>query len=219
MLSIVCVLKTGGDYTSDYVVKLYSACSRHIKEPFCFICLSDDEEVKGLKGINFLDLEFGYPGWWSKFEIFKIPGEVIFFDLDTVIMGDLTDMVRLVRSLKENEILGLSAFNLARNANEKTRFSSGVMGWNGNFEFVLKSLNFHSDSKNKRYCGDQDRIHEILRENGTQIKFWQKEMSGLYSYKRNCKKEIPQDAKVICFHGKPRPHEATHLPFVKENWK
>src|SRR3990167_277042 len=146
MINIVCVLKTGGDFTSIYVEKLFNACKRNItNEDFYFACLSDDEEVKNMEGVNFIELEYKYPGWWSKFEVFRITGKTIYFDLDTVIMGDLSDMICLVKKLKPSEFLGISAFNPIRNQNAQTQLGSGVMGWNGDFRFIMKQFDFHRD--------------------------------------------------------------------------
>jgi hypothetical protein len=44
-----------------------------------------------------------------------------------------------------------------------------------------------------------------------------------WSYKahilRKCKGKLPKDPGFIAFHGQPRPHEATQLPWVKKHWR
>lgn len=221
MINIICVLKTGGDFTSDYVVKLRNACGRHIKEEFRFICLTDDVSAKNLPGVISVCLKHNYSGWWSKFEIFRLRGKSLYFDLDTIIIDDISNFIAVVDNLKENEFAGITAFNPVRGGNEQTQFGSGVMGWNGDFEFILKNFEYNKDVKIRRmvpFFGDQERIYAILTENQIKMKFWQKETTGLYSYKRNCKNGVPKDAKIICFHGKPRPHQID-IPLTKEHWR
>jgi hypothetical protein len=48
--------------------------------------------------------------------------------------------------------------------------------------------------------GDQGFLHEHI---GDAAK-WQ-DTEPVYSYKVHCKGKLPADAKVVCFHGKPRP--------------
>lgn len=212
-MNIVCVLKTGGDFTSDYVVKLRSACGRHIKEKFRFICLTDDITAKNLPRVISTCLKHGYSGWWSKFEIFRLKGPTLYFDLDTVIIKNIDDMVYQVKELSPNEILGMSKFNPLRWSKEG-RFTSGIIGWNGDFRFMFSEFDYIY-ALNCRYHGDADAMLELLNKHNAIIKY---DMRGIYSYKRHCKIEIPEDAKVICFHGSPRPHQATSIPLVRENW-
>lgn len=225
MLNIVCVLKTGGDFGMDYVIALYNACKRNITcTDYMFECFTDDEEIlnAGLQGINLVKLAVDWKGWWSKFAVFTKKGATIYFDLDTVIVKNIDKFVEEVYNLEPNEFIGVEAFNPMRNRVERTKFNSGVMGWNGNFGFILESFNYKEDSRNTTYCGDQDRISEILRENYVEVFFWQDLLPGLYSYKRhilNFKRSIPpKDASVVCFHGQPRPRDV-ELSWVKENWK
>jgi hypothetical protein len=218
------VLKTGGDFGTDYVIALYNACKRNITfADFCFTCLTDDPELLNadLKGINAVFLVVGWKGWWSKFSVFTVKGATIYFDLDTVIVGNIDKYVEEVMELKENEFIGVKAFNPMRNRVERTMFNSGVMGWNGDHGYVLENFDYKRDSEDKKYCGDQDRISEILRENYIDIKYWQDLTLGLHSYKRHIKtndNRLIRGSKIICFHGQPRPRDM-ELTWVKENWK
>lgn len=231
MLNIVCVLKTGGDYDKRYVFALLNACRKHINEDFELICFTDDENflkdpdegsISSQVGLDkkilfsLIRLEQGYLGWWSKFEIFRNEGLNLYFDLDTVILSDLTEVINVIKGLKENEFFGMKKFNPLRWENEGM-FTSGVMGWNGDFRFLYDE--FDSIDKDKNiYHGDADVIFKMLKHRNIQIKYLQDEFKGLYSYKWHCKVAVPTDAKIICFHGKPRPHQVEYLPFVKENW-
>jgi len=32
------------------------------------------------------------------------------------------------------------------------------------------------------------------------------------------KRGLPSDCRIVAFHGRPKPHECFHEPFVRENW-
>ena len=217
-LKILCVLKTGGDYSAKYVSALQMSVNKYIFGKYEFICLTDDSKV------NFCDtLSLGnkWKGWWSKIEIFTITGPSIYFDLDTVVVGDLTSYIQCIRALNTDEFIGVRAFNPIRNKFPETKFNSGVMGWNGDFKFVYDKFDYSVDSVNRKFCGDQDYISKSLRDNNVKIKFWQDKVKGLYSYKRQIrplKDNLPKNASVVCYHGTPRPHQAICLPWMQE-WR
>lgn len=50
--------------------------------------------------------------------------------------------------------------------------------------------------------GDGDFLRQFPHE------FIPDHVSGIYSYKAHCIGGIPDDARVVCFHGRPKPHEA-----------
>jgi hypothetical protein len=56
-----------------------------------FICLSDIP----VPGVDCIPLEYDWPGWWSKLEVFRpdLHGDLLFTDLDNVILGDLTNIL------------------------------------------------------------------------------------------------------------------------------
>lgn len=41
-LSVACVYKTGGVYTSEYVRRLKAGVEKYLQWPFEWLCLSDD---------------------------------------------------------------------------------------------------------------------------------------------------------------------------------
>src|SRR4030066_504282 len=216
MIKIVCVLKSGGEYDERYVHNLLDAIRRNYFGNFRFICLNDVAEKK-------CSLRYNWSGWGAKIELFSLIGKVLYFDLDNIILSDISGMVEIVNKLESNEFIGIRAFNPRRSFQEKTMFNSGVMGWNGNFKFILDEFDFDKESNNpdKECIGDQDYISRKLRERKVNIKFWQNEMTGLYSYKRHCVEEgLPENAKVVCFHGHPRPHQvANKILWVRDNWE
>ena len=192
-MRIICVLKSGGDFDSSYVYKLFDSLKEYVKIPFTFHCLSDLQ----MEGISPAPLTQGLHGWWSKLEIFRFSGPALYLDLDTIITGNITDLIKEVELLHSDCFYMLEAFNSSR------LFASGIMAWNGNWSWLTKSC-----IRNRSiFFWDQDCIYYTLKRDNIQVLPIHRSDHGIYSYKHHCREKVPEDAKVICFHGKPRPHE------------
>jgi hypothetical protein len=213
--TIVCVLKTGGDYDVGYVQKLNNSIARNVTIPYQFICLTN---LSSIDGIVTHKLVSNYDGWWNKLELFRenqfVGENIVYFDLDTVIISNIDDIVGMKVSFA-----GLGAWNPVPERAAWQHFGSGMMMWHNNgidYKFLYDE---HDPSKVWRY-GDQEYIAKSLLGRGIQYKILQDIVSGVYSYKRNCASMLPSDARIICFHGHPRPHEvAGRVKWVRNNWK
>lgn len=207
--TIACVLKTGGDFDERYVVNLKRALDRNLTHPFKFVCLTD---LPGIKGVETIRLVNGHPGWWAKIELFR-PGlvdteRVLYFDLDTVILANIDDILTL-----GDDFYGLRPWN--KKNLTAGNCASGILAWkNGAYDFLFKE--FSSDEINR--LGDQVYISTALKSHGGVFTPFQDAIPGIYSYKRECRNGRPQDARIICFHGRPRVHEVTDA-WVKEVWR
>lgn len=218
-LTIACVLKTGGVYTPDYVIALRNAVRRHLKVPHKFVCFSDHPWILLEGRIEALPLYFGWPGWWSKLELFrpekKLPGDILFFDLDTVITGSLVDFVNVAHQ----EPIVLEDFYM-----EDRTINSGLMFLpascrNKIWEKFMENPNFHIQRHRKG--GDQEFLNEFFWEGAQR---WQAHLpKAIMSFKKHkpadIEKPSSQGCKVVCFHGRPKPHECLDIPWVKEHWR
>ncbi len=208
-LTVVCVLKSGGEYGPRYVEAMRSMVSRHLTLPHKFICFSDMGE-----GPGFQPLKYGMPGWWSKLELFQVKGPVLYFDLDTVILGNIDRMGKAAMAMPENTMQMLTPFNQKRR--EAGEWASGVMAWHGDFRYLLDGA--PQDNGHAFYKGwDQVYIFTELLKHGVPISAVNKS-AHIYSSKRHCQNGVPAGAEVICFHGNSRPHN-TNVAWVKDNWR
>ena len=75
-LTVACVLRKSAEYDTDYVDKLSDGVKRHLG--LTPLCIEDSR----------------WPGWWCKMAMFasEHTGDILYFDLDTVIVGDLTEI-------------------------------------------------------------------------------------------------------------------------------
>lgn len=214
MLKVVCVLKSGGDYNSNYVVNLYDMVVHGLSRlfPFTFICLTDLSEAEFVgkpEHVVIIPLRDNLRGWWSKIEMFRIQGPAIYLDLDTAVLkgGSLVRLASAVLETREPLFCMLKAFN------PKERWASGMMAWAGNCNWRFIYNEFDRGCMQVRW--DQRYIKSKLEENKVEITAVQ-EYVNIHSYKYHCKKGLPKDAEVVCFHGKPRPHEVGPPYFTVE---
>jgi hypothetical protein len=215
---IVCVLKTGGIYTPDHVRALRAQCGQWAAlEPFT--CLTDNQ----VPGVVCHRLTQGWPGWWSKLEIFR-PGvfplgtRILYLDLDTIVTGPLRGILD-----RPEPFLALEDFyrhppTFARG------LGSGVLQWTAGDPLVAHWYEeFTTDpEKYQRACGwggDQRYLETCLTLGATwsAVTFWQDVCPGqIVSYKVHCHGgRVPPGARIVCFHGRPKPWEVPALTPVE----
>lgn len=179
---VACVLRSGGPYTWEYVARLKDGVDQNLSGHE-FVCLSDLDPPKG---INWIRLTHGYDGWWSKIELFCLVGKVLYFDLDTVITGDLSEIANY-----PHRFTMLSDFYTGKPA-------SGVMAWDGDYSRLLAE---YDPSLSYPGHGDQGYIGSMVEADRFQDLF-----PGQITSRKVTKTRNP-DERVVCFHGSPRPHE------------
>ena len=218
MLTVACVFKTGGDFTPDYVRRLVVGVRRSLTVSHQFMVLTDEQEIEA-DIFDVRPLIHGWPGWWSKMELFTLPGPVLALDLDTVIVGSLDGLAREVEALG-NRMMLLQSWR-------QPTMGSAIMGWSGDVSGIWRTFlgnvaqqgGARAFSGNRlilparQYRGDQDWIDEHLRQRKAEVVSVQSLISGVYSYKHHVvRMGLPTDARIICFHGHPRPHEVKPRP-------
>lgn len=207
-VTIACVLKSGGVFDKKYSQILERMLQRHVQVPFRFVVLTDTPYDDSC-----LPLKEKLPGWWSKLELFNLTGPTLYFDLDTVIVDDITGMVQRVAAMPAGEFRMLKPFNPQRAL--AGAWASGVMAWNGDFSKVILN-NCGRFAREGEW--DQVFIFRRLAQAGINI-LPINDFGGIMSRKRHCLNGVPAGAQVICFHGNEKPHSAPHLSIVKEHWK
>lgn len=190
-LTIVCVLKTGGDYEARHVEALRKAFG--LRE---VLCLTDDEDVAEPKQPLLYDL----PGWWSKMEAYRtdsLKGDILLVDLDTMIPGKLASIISrceghqpiLLQDFYRPGGLQSSLVFMPEEARQQT--------WD---RFIIQS-----DAVMARFerGGDQQFLETMWLQYALR---WQDILPGqIVSYKNDCAGGVPEDARVVIFHGLPRP--------------
>lgn len=223
MLTVVCVMKSGGDFDTTFVEKLERSCFLNL-ETHRFICLTDivAERFEESTFISYVPLTEGFRGWWSKIEVFKPPVEghwchvgdpILYFDLDTVIIRDISHLFGAI----DCDLVLLRDFY-----RPQTHRATGIMGWTaGWFDEIYETFKADPDTFMTLYRSDQEFIHWLVPTG--LVRYWQDEFPGhVVSYKVHCAKGLPGDAHVVCFHGKPRPNSEQvriESPWMTDKWR
>lgn len=139
-----------------------------------------------------LPLKSNLQGWWAKLEIFA-PWYAnlrpcVVFDLDTYILDPtaVDDLCALT-----DDLWMLSDFNHAQRA------ESGIFVAPTDGELIWSGANAAVGS----YYGDGGYLATFRNRR------IQTAVDGIRSYKVNQLYDDPKDARIVCFHGKPKPHE------------
>ena len=211
----VATVCAGTKYSSDYVERLYQAVTRHLTVPHRFVCLTDQPENFSCET---LPIPMNLPGWWGKLALFSdvIQGRILFFDLDTVITGNIDDFANyqgdlaIIKPFYRDSGYASGVLNIGPSAHRHV--------WEQFSQNPQKAVNYcaeHADPAPWN-CGDQRWLELTV----PQADYWQALLPGqLVSYKVHCHpiNALPQDSRIVCFHGKPDPHEVMD-PWIVNNW-
>jgi len=214
-VTIAMVLKTGGEiYNADYVNALAKGIKKNITVDHEIVCITDNATGFSKDIDRVIPFSNDYPTWWGKLELFKhdqFANHVFYMDLDTIITGNIDEIV----SYRGN-FAGLRDFYALHS------LGSGVMSWNPTetnliyTRFVPRSREIITSYRE----GDQRWIDE----NKPSIDYLQDMFPNqIVSYKRHCinkqgQIEIPKNARIVCFHGNPRPHSVNDER-IKKYWQ
>ena len=204
LVPVVTVLKSGGGFNESHVEWL----QRQVRFPI--LCLTDSRQP--MNNVISIPLRYDWPGWWSKIEMFRDDlclGNFLYADLDTVFIDGVP-----------SEYQDLTETHVLSDMHGHSWIGSGLMFlhhtsrpsiWNA---FISNPQSAMSASGHR---GDQIFIDKFLNS----AKRFQEVFPGrVVSYKADVLKNRfhkPENgdlstARVVCFHGQPRPWD------VSEPW-
>jgi hypothetical protein len=232
-------MKWGGKYGADYVNRLYAMVARHLRRPFHMLCLTDDARgVRPEVGIGPLPalpaLNQPKERGWNKLgafspEVAELMSEtVLFLDLDVVITGPLDPLFEhagafpMIRDwYHPASVIGNSSVFRFRPADHPTLFADFCAG---------------ADSFVREHRNEQEFLTRYMQLKGA-LAWWPADWCQ--SYRVGClplwpmrawaTPKLPETARVVVFHGDPKPHEAIEgrsgvfktwrpAPWVAEHW-
>ena len=207
---VVTCVKWGTEFSDDYVRILRDSVARNTTVPHDFICFSDTK----IDGVDTIALEPGLTGWWNKMLLFKGDVEanhIVYFDLDTVITGNIDWLMNY-----RGKMLGIENLGTKNRFEDGTKyqrvFQSGVMAWQR--DFGKQIWNIFEEQKenviNGPVRGDGEFLHVLFCLNACGVDLLQYLWPGkLKSYKYEVYETgLDDETAIVCFHGTPRPHEA-----------
>lgn len=219
----------GDAYDWIYVEKLHSMLKRNFSHPVRLHVYTEQERTVPADMIKHVLRP--WPGiggprqsWWYKLQLFdrrQFAGQLLYFDLDTVVTGNLDWILGLNTkyfwAIHDFKYLWRGTWN---------GINSSIMYWN-TVEYNRLWKNFNNkniDEVVRTYPGDQDYIgkhidHSRIRHlNSDYIKSyrWQCKDGGMdWNTKRYLRPDagtvLPPDTRVLIFHGNPKPHEVSDV--------
>lgn len=182
----VCVLRTGGIYHAGHVERLQKELDRPLT------CLTDAR--LDISHVTTIELLHNWKGWWSKIELFRLNGPVVYLDLDVSICGDPDE-------------LQTEEFTMWADPLWPQFYNSSVMSWGKGKcpSQVYKNFLADPEKPQKTYrrfpkAGDQG----FIQDHANTIEPY---TDGLIlSYRKEFKDKGPRDnTVVVAYHGRPKP--------------
>ena len=233
-IDCACVIH-GTAYSWTYVERLYNMLSRHITPGIRLHVYTEADRPVPEPMIKHVLTEWNITrpkrGWWYKMQLFNPEhhaGPLLYFDLDTVIVGNIDWIWQQPLSY----FWAIRDFRYLQNPHH-AGFNSSVMWWNvRNFSWVWEQFS-KEDIKQvtKNNPGDQDYITKAIDIN--QRRFFEDRMfesfrwqclDGGYDFQRRQHKspgsgvKIAPDTSVVVFHGLPKPHQISDAA-ITQLWK
>ncbi len=232
MIDCACVIH-GDMYSFDYVDKLYRGIERGLGQPFTLHVYTEAKRdvpepyVKhSLKDMRKYNCK---RGWWYKTQLFDrkhFNGQLLYFDLDVAIVGDISWLL----DLSTKYFWGCRDFRHLFNPN-RFEMNSSVMYFNTDkFNFVWGEFKKQPESWMRQLHGDQDFINRMISPEKKKyldikkVRSWRWELfDGGYDtvrrkhYNPGSGTKILDGTSIAVFHGKPKIHEIRD-DVIKKYW-
>jgi hypothetical protein len=211
MLTVSCVLRSGGIYDAEWVKKLRDGVARNLKVDHRFVCYSDTDVP-----CERIPLRHNWPGWWAKIELFdgRVSGPHIYFDLDNVAMGDLSPLIDC-----QHEFSMLRNFHRPQHASSclmwfKESAPAGV--WDKFISDPKRWMEYYATDRSGAYWGDQAFIWDALDRKVPLMDF-PRTVVAHYKQDVAAKHCPPPSASMVIFSGSVKPSIVQDV-WLKKAW-
>lgn len=218
--SVVLTMKWGTLFSSEYVNVLHNACWAASRRPFRFICLTDDAtglmpdiEVLPLPACGLEPEDWYAPGVWPKIALYQkdlsgLRGRALFVDLDMMVLRDLDSFFDLPAPFVSTN-MGPSWRPKPKSQTLET--GTCIFAFNlGQEEQIHNAFVANPKLAMGRFLNEQDFVGAYA----SSMAYWPE--GWVISFKRWLRQPVgldlvippkvpPTSAKVVAFHGKPRP--------------
>lgn len=217
-------------YPPEYVNRLYRACVRNTTIPFEFVLFTGPEAEKPGR-IADIDpairiVPVGLPFWWCGLPFWQkhppgiCTGTILYLDLDQVIVGNLDDLILFPSDQAYMKDYPAHSCPAGREhdacvSTSLLRGGSGRKVWD---EYVAQGKPTWDPLSPPPGRALPLACQSILNDPKHGIRFDLFPEEWVCSYKLEVLKNgLPEDCRIVAFHGQPKPHEVD-WPFVKEHW-
>ena len=224
MVANVIAIKWGNVYGPGYVNRLRNSVARNLGRPHRFVCFTDnddgiDDEIETypIPDIHVPDVPT-HCTTWKKLALFQtgigdLKGSCLFFDLDIVITGSLDEFFEH----EKGRFCGIREWVQPHRkviARRPTEINASVFRFEADsMQHVLDEFNSDPEFVLRNFRHEQRFISHLL---GSHVSYWP--AHWVVSFKRHClpafplnllrTPELPSHARIVAFHGNPKPQEA-----------
>lgn len=184
-------------YTEEWVEKLYRGFHRNLNMPFRFICFTDKSREFS-EDIFQLRLKSAKPDYGCFIEPFRLNVPMILVGLDTIVVGNIDHMA--------DYCLNETMMALPRNPYQPDQSINGVALVPAGNRSIFDSWSGENDMEWLRRFPNKW-IDDLWPGHAASLKAHKVRDVGL------------KDARIIYFHGTPKPPSLTHLDWVKDHWR
>ena len=209
--TIVLVLRSGGDFSFKDVELI----ARHINGKWQsadrprIVCLWDQASMEyDLGNIHIIPLTTELPGTWSRIQLYSPEMEkyrpFLYIDLDTAVIRSLENIFTLV--VNQKQFITLEDFW------DTGQLATGLV-W-----VPADSKKVDAIWKHRHTMGSGKRMDRLLRKIVKADGYWQHLTKTIHDFKPKNKvllDRLPENANLVCFHGKPRIFEATSINWIE----
>jgi hypothetical protein len=204
-MKIFTVLKTGGEFTPEHVYAIRDMCDEFIsKHKYKFCCLTD----LPFMNCETFKLKNNWDSWWSKIELFKYAGPILYFDLDIIITNTIDEIIEKIKSHNFCSLKDQSPHRIGQ-------INSSIMYWNSDLSSIYNYFSNNAIPIMNKYKKSGDQAYITSQINN--IQYIQELLPGdVVSFKQNIDNGRLFDKskhKIVFFHGKPRPWQQSVIQY------
>lgn len=193
-------------YDETWVIKLYNTFHRNLERPWQMVCFVDEPRGKLLN--HPIDQELLLSDrpydWRCLIEPFRLSDQypMIILGLDTIILGRIDHYVDYCMDPGNKMALVRNPYQMDQSINPIVLVPQG---------------NSRVYTEWDRQRNDMEWLRTFDHESNFMDDLWPGEV---LSYKAHRIGEFgPGDARVIYFHGKPKPHVLQHTALITQHWR
>jgi len=186
-----------GTWGPAYVRKLYNDLQRYVTIPHNFYCFTDQPGLLDVPSIIFTPK---YKWNLNKFEAYNpehgLTGKILTLDIDILILDNIDDILDYTAD-----------FITCEAAYRKGKAGGSIVGTTVEYGMknIWRSLVENTEQVTRKTKGSERYFFRKYLDN---VQFFQHHYQGIYSYKKD---GVPTDARIVRFHGRPRPHEVGYI--------
>jgi hypothetical protein len=184
-------------YDESWVEKLYRGFQRNLSMPFQFVCFTDRER-RFAEPIAQERLQAAVPDYGCLIEPFRLDEPTIICGLDTVVLGQVDHMARYCL---EGDAIALPAHP----SKPEVTINPVVFVPKGHRRVF------------EEWRGESDMAWLAGQKHVKTDAMWPGEILSLKLH--DVRRKGPQSARIIYFHGDPKPSDLGHLDWVQDHWR